>query len=84
MIEADDSSSKEGIELPKVDGKIEFCEVSFAYPTRPTMVFEDLNFCVYAGKSLAIVGPSGSGKSTVISMIQRFYSPTSGIQDFNF
>lgn len=78
MIEADDSSSKEGIELPKVDGKIEFCEVSFAYPTRPTMVFEDLNFCVYAGKSLAIVGPSGSGKSTVISMIQRFYSPTSG------
>lgn len=84
MIEADDSSSKEGIELPKVDGKIEFCEVSFAYPTRPTMVFEDLNFCVCAGKSLAIVGPSGSGKSTVISMIQRFYSPTSGIQDLNF
>ncbi|KAH6782731.1 P-glycoprotein 13 [Perilla frutescens var. frutescens] len=71
-------SSNEGIVLPKVDGKIDFCEVSFAYPTRPTMVFEGLSFSVCAGKSLAIVGPSGSGKSTVISMIQRFYSPNSG------
>lgn len=78
----DDSSplkrSDEGTVLPKIDGKIEFCEVTFAYPTRPTMVFEDLNFSVCAGKSIAIVGPSGSGKSTVISLIQRFYSPTSG------
>ncbi|KAI3464812.1 hypothetical protein Pfo_021475 [Paulownia fortunei] len=81
MIDDDSSPSRisdEGIVLPRVDGKIDFCEVCFAYPSRPTMVFEDLNFSACAGKSLAIVGPSGSGKSTIVSMIQRFYNPTSG------
>lgn len=81
MIEDDFISSKssdKGMVLPSIVGKIEFCEVSFTYPSRPTIVFEDLNFTVSAGKSLAVVGPSGSGKSTIISMILRFYNPTSG------
>ncbi|KAK4429403.1 ABC transporter B family member 13 [Sesamum alatum] len=79
MIEDDaNRPSDEGILLQRVDGKIDFVDVCFAYPSRPTMVFEDLSFSVFAGKSLAIVGPSGSGKSTIISMIQRFYDPTSG------
>ncbi|XP_051139242.1 ABC transporter B family member 13-like isoform X2 [Andrographis paniculata] len=82
MIQDDSTTSKsldEGIVLPKINGRIDFYEVSFAYPSRPTMVFEDLNFSVCAGKSLAVVGPSGSGKSTIISMILRFYNPTSGM-----
>ncbi|KAL0351738.1 UNVERIFIED_CONTAM: ABC transporter B family member 13 [Sesamum calycinum] len=82
MIEEDanrpSKGSHEGIVLQGVDGKIDFVDVCFAYPSRPTMVFEDLSFSVFAGKSLAIVGPSGSGKSTIISMLQRFYDPTSG------
>lgn len=68
-----------GKKLAKVDGKIEFCQVCFAYPSRPNMIFEGLSFSVWAGKRFAFVGPSGSGKSTVISLIQRFYDPTSGI-----
>ncbi|KAF5955890.1 hypothetical protein HYC85_008746 [Camellia sinensis] len=81
MIEGDSNSSKrsdDGIVLPKVLGHIEFCDVGFAYPSRPNMVFKDLSFSVGAGKRFAVVGPSGSGKSTIISMIQRFYDPTSG------
>lgn len=68
----------DGITLPKLAGQIEFCEVCFAYPSRPHMVFENLNFSVDAGKTFAFVGPSGSGKSTIISMVQRLYEPTSG------
>ncbi|KAL5706452.1 ABC-type xenobiotic transporter [Ranunculus cassubicifolius] len=70
--------SDTGIVLPEVTGKIEFCEVSFAYPSRSSVVFESLNFSVGAGKTFAVVGPSGSGKSTIISMLERFYDPTSG------
>ncbi|CAA3029270.1 ABC transporter B family member 13-like [Olea europaea subsp. europaea] len=81
MVKEDFNTSKdleEGIVLPRVEGNIEFCKVCFAYPSRPTTVFEDLSFSVCAGKTIAVVGPSGSGKSTIISMIQRFYDPTSG------
>ncbi|XP_011034998.1 PREDICTED: ABC transporter B family member 13-like isoform X2 [Populus euphratica] len=81
MIEKDSSPSKnleDGIVMPKVSGQIEFCEVCFSYPSRSNMVFENLSFSISAGKTFAVVGPSGSGKSTVISMVQRFYEPTSG------
>ncbi|KAM1012290.1 hypothetical protein ACFX13_043169 [Malus domestica] len=81
MIDSDSNSSKvwdNGLVLPKVSGQIDFCEVGFAYSSRPNMVFENLSFSIGAGKTFAVVGPSGSGKSTVISMIQRFYNPVSG------
>jgi ATP-binding cassette subfamily B (MDR/TAP) protein 1 len=67
-----------GTTLQNVVGKIEFCGVSFAYPSRPNMVFENLSFTIHSGKTFAFVGPSGSGKSTIISMVQRFYEPRSG------
>lgn len=81
MIEDDCSSStklEEGKMLPKVDGQIEFHEVHFAYPSRPKMVFENLSFSVPAGRTFAVVGPSGSGKSSIVSLVQRFYEPSSG------
>ncbi|CAK7346158.1 unnamed protein product [Dovyalis caffra] len=81
MIETDSNPSKNlknGIMLPKVSGQIEFCEVCFAYPSRSNMDFESLSFSISAGKTFAVVGSSGSGKSTVISMVWRFYEPTSG------
>lgn len=81
MIETDSNPSRPSdseTTLPEVAGQIEFCEVCFAYPSRPNMVFENLSFSIDAGKTFAVVGPSGSGKSTIISMVQRFYDPTSG------
>lgn len=72
-------SSDDGIMLTKLAGQIDFCEVSFAYPSRPNTVFQNLSFSINAGKTYAFVGPSGSGKSTIISMVQRLYEPTSGI-----
>ncbi|XP_050364979.1 ABC transporter B family member 13 [Argentina anserina] len=81
MIESDSNFSKvsdKGEVLPKVTGQIEFCHVCFAYPSRPNMVFENLSFSISAGKTFAVVGPSGSGKSTIVSMVQRFYNPSSG------
>lgn len=41
-------------------------------------ILKDLNFTILAGKVTAIVGPSGSGKTTFLSLLERFYMPTSG------
>ena len=59
-------------------GQIEFVNVSFDYePGRP--ILRDLSFQINAGEVTALVGPTGAGKSTIISMIPRFYDPTSGV-----
>jgi ATP-binding cassette, subfamily B, bacterial len=65
-------------------GKVEFHDVSFAYPGRPTVpVLDRVSLRVAPGEKLALVGPSGSGKSTVFQLIQRFYDPLSGAISFD-
>lgn len=63
----------------RLRGEVEFKHVDFSYPTRPDVpVFRDLTLRARAGKTLALVGPSGCGKSSVITLVLRFYDPTSG------
>jgi subfamily B ATP-binding cassette protein MsbA len=58
-------------------GKLEFEGVSFSYsPDSP--ILKDVSFQIEPGQVAAFVGPSGAGKSTIISLIPRFYDPTSG------
>ncbi|XP_051114570.1 ABC transporter B family member 2-like [Andrographis paniculata] len=73
------TSSQTGRKLSKVDGHIQFKNVSFSYPSRPdVLIFDKLCLDIPPGKIVALVGGSGSGKSTVISLIERFYEPRSG------
>uniref|UniRef100_A0AAQ4RUZ7 ATP-binding cassette sub-family B member 10, mitochondrial n=1 Tax=Gasterosteus aculeatus aculeatus TaxID=481459 RepID=A0AAQ4RUZ7_GASAC len=72
----------EGLVLPsdQLKGRLEFSDVSFAYPTRnEAPIFQNLSLLVPAGSIMAVVGPSGSGKSTLVSMLLRLYDPQSGI-----
>ncbi|CAA7042136.1 unnamed protein product [Microthlaspi erraticum] len=63
----------------RLRGEVELKHIDFSYPSRPDIqVFRDLSLRARAGKTLALVGPSGCGKSSVISLIQRFYEPSSG------
>ncbi|KAK6155141.1 hypothetical protein DH2020_009389 [Rehmannia glutinosa] len=74
-----DSDNMEGQILQNVSGEVEFKHVEFAYPSRPeSIIFEDFNLKIPAGKTVALVGGSGSGKSTVIALLQRFYDPLGG------
>ncbi|VDL90047.1 unnamed protein product [Schistocephalus solidus] len=69
----------EGRILDEVRGKIEFKNVSFAYPMRPDVVtLRDFSLKVQPGQTIAIVGPSGSGKSTSVQLLQRFYDALQG------
>eukprot|EP00057_Strongylocentrotus_purpuratus_P004780 XP_003729437.1 PREDICTED: ATP-binding cassette sub-family B member 9 isoform X1 [Strongylocentrotus purpuratus] len=61
------------------EGQLEFKNVTFAYPTRPSIpVLKDVSFTASPGEVLALVGPSGGGKSSCIGLIEHFYEPTSG------
>ena len=58
---------------------IQFANVSFSYPSRPTfLALDHLNLTIPKGQSYALVGPSGAGKSTIFSLLLRFYEPQSG------
>ncbi|MCO5550177.1 hypothetical protein L7F22_003659 [Adiantum nelumboides] len=70
---------EDGKRLAEVRGDIELCNVVFSYPSRPdAIIFRNFSLKIPSGRSVAIVGSSGSGKSTVVSLIERFYDPTSG------
>ena len=64
----------------KIDGPlgdITFKNVGFSYDGQ-TEVLNGVNFQAKAGQKVAIVGPSGAGKTTLISLLLRFYRPTTG------
>lgn len=74
-----DAEDTEGQAPEDIHGNIEFKNVCFSYPARPTeQIFKDFSLVIKSGTSVAIVGESGSGKSTVISLIERFYDPQDG------
>jgi len=67
--------------IPKdqLKGKIEFKNVSFAYPSRPDItVLHDFSLTIEPGTQVAFVGESGSGKSTIVALIENLYQPYQG------
>ncbi|MEJ1278208.1 ATP-binding cassette sub-family B (MDR/TAP) member 11 [Cricetulus griseus] len=60
-------------------GKIDFVDCKFTYPSRPdSQVLNGLSVSVDPGQTLAFVGSSGCGKSTSIQLLERFYDPDQG------
>ncbi|CAJ1931362.1 unnamed protein product [Sphenostylis stenocarpa] len=67
------------IKLQRLTGHIEFLNVSFHYPSRPTVsVVQHVSFAVHPSEVVAIIGLSGSGKSTLVNLLLRLYEPTDG------
>uniref|UniRef100_A0A0D3EXQ7 ABC transporter domain-containing protein n=1 Tax=Oryza barthii TaxID=65489 RepID=A0A0D3EXQ7_9ORYZ len=65
--------------LQKLEGQIQYADVSFSYPSRPTVpILGGLNLTLHPNEVVAIVGLSGSGKSTVVNLLLRLYEPTDG------
>lgn len=58
--------------------RIEFRNVSFAYPGTDKKVLDGVNITVEPGEHLSIVGLNGAGKTTFIKLLCRLYDPTEG------
>lgn len=71
----------------RLEGKIRFDNVGFAYPSRPDQeVLKGLSFEVNAGETVALVGSSGAGKSTTFQLLMRHYEIENGaisVDDIN-
>ncbi len=62
--------------LERARGAVTFDHVSFSYGRAP--VLDNVSLDVPAGARVGIFGASGAGKSTLVSLLTRFYDPSSG------
>ncbi len=74
----DITDKEDAVELERVEGEVEFDNVSFYYEEDEMQVLKNINLHVEKGETVAFVGMSGGGKSTLISLIPRFYDVTNG------
>jgi len=62
----------------KLNGKIEFKEVSLVYDDTNIKALNTVSFCVKSGDTIAILGKTGSGKSSIVNLISRLYDSSEG------
>ena len=74
MTENGDASIQEEKEIPI----LEFENVGFCYAGAGEDSLSNIDFSVYKGETVGIIGGTGSGKSTLVNLIPRFYDATSG------
>jgi len=76
-VEPEIKDSEDAVEIPPINGEVEFKNVSFGYkPEHP--VLHNISFRIKPKETIALVGPTGAGKSTIIKLLCRFYDPQSG------
>ena len=76
--ESDVRDAAAPVALPRIDGRVEFRDVTFGYEAHKP-VLTDVSFAVTAGEMIGLVGQSGAGKSTTINLICRFYEVQQGV-----
>ncbi|MBN2047289.1 MAG: ABC transporter ATP-binding protein [Anaerolineaceae bacterium] len=67
------------VDMPKIQGAVEFQNVTFAYRgSEADPVLKQISFAVNPGETVAILGATGSGKSSLVNLIPRLYDVTEG------
>lgn len=73
-VEQDDGSQN----INNIGGAVCFDDVSFNYSADSEVVLKNIKLDIKAGQSVAFVGRSGAGKTSLVSLLPRFYNPTTG------
>ncbi|MET3194911.1 ABC transporter ATP-binding protein [Bacillus sp. OAE603] len=78
-IEEDFIEKNEGNKLRnRIEGKVQFHDVSFQYPNTENNVLQDISFVAYPKTSIAILGSTGAGKTSLFQLIPRLYDVSAG------
>ena len=64
---------------PRINGEIEFADVTFRYHGASNPALNRVSFKVNPGEMIGVVGRSGSGKSTITRLIQGIHAPNTGL-----
>jgi len=78
VLDTESEQDSGSVSVERVNGELEFRNVSFSYPGDDRAVLQDISFTVPAGSVTALVGHSGSGKTTLAGLLPRFYQYSSG------
>ncbi len=79
MNEKEEPENENAIDVDKLEGIIDFENVSFSYAKdSEKLVIDNLSMHIEKGKKVALVGPSGGGKTTLCHLIPRFYEVSDG------
>jgi ATP-binding cassette subfamily B protein len=76
--EPDLKDQTDALTLGKLDGKIDFENVSFSYSEETPLALDAVSLSIPAGTTVALVGETGAGKSTLAKLAARFHDPTGG------
>ena len=82
IFEIESSMKTEGIEKISHETELpilEFENVAFCYEGAGEESLSGIDFSVYRGETVGIIGGTGSGKSTLVNLIPRFYDATNGL-----
>jgi ATP-binding cassette, subfamily B, bacterial len=69
--------SPNAVDISSAKGAIEFRSVDFGY-AESRIVLRDMNLSIAPNQIVGLVGGTGTGKSTLLSLVPRFYDPTTG------
>ena len=78
LLTEESTLDRSGTIIEKLNGDIEFDNVSFTYPDTGIEALKNVSFHLKAGEKMAIIGKTASGKSTVADLILRMYDTTEG------
>ncbi len=77
MDEPPEAESEGAVEVERLDGHIEFRNVTYGYGEDKD-VLQNIDLNIEKGKTFALVGLSGGGKTTICHLIPRFYDVEEG------
>ncbi len=75
---AEDEGHERHINRKIAEARVDFQNVTFAYPGSETPALKEFNFKIEPGERIGIIGKIGSGKTTIGRLLARLHLPTSG------